>query len=999
VALLFGAISFLMVAVLGSLYLMAGYAMEAYVSDQIQRIPWDIVAGQRESIPNYSGFQDHLRATRGVERVEAFGFVRIQNTKAMRVEIDGKVSTVRWVGIIASSDPSLLPTQLRPAPNSAAGMLQASAAFVGAEDSNGAPFVVPSGATIRLVKGVSGGSSEGHGEEHDHDHAAPGGAGHEGVSHDDQLLDLSANAPNILFEATVPASPGAIEREEFNKWMLRNVGSLSYLPEMAIVIAVPMDQYVRVAAQLDHAFVVTGGMHGGEAAPPYVPEILHLVKLDRGKWVSSWELGASLDRLSPLLGDVLNGVREQTPQSHMKSDLYAVIARMDQVSRMIGIVTLLVAIPLLWLGWSVARMLSALLMMNERRLVGLALIRGVPVEEIGRALLTALLVGGLAGGLLGLAAGLGLPIAIESALGRTPPPAPVLFRGILYFALFIVVGVILALLSGRGMIRRIRAMRPREAIAYISSADAEGSAERPSPLLAAASAVALLLGAYKFGGWIFGRPLIDPGSSAVLMILDGLLNFLAVPFFLFGLVGLLRWRLSWIQFVLGGITAPLAGKLRWFVADHMALNRGRVAGTMFIASLAMSLALLPQVAADTFYHRILRGVQASVGGDVQLEYDMAELTGTGSKPLRFADASNGLAARLDGIGRAIRADGKVASAALIQQFVAPEVYLPNQAGLLVNVIESPKDYLKTVYFEEGLGVSRPFSAMIADPGRETLVASTGLLNVREVPIGRSVMLGYDGDREVGAKFGDILSFLPGQPTSDVAQREGYAAAEVDYLNYLSSSNAAAIAPAALFRHGPLATMQLAPSRAVFVARMKPGASEDDIKRLVQGLPARPTNVRWVAEERRKLGRDMFISLALANMNVFMIGGLILSIAGVVVVGLANFLSERRTFSLLRLRGLPISALVRVSLSIFLAPVAVGILLGIALGVLAGFGISESIWQLPRIYGVAGLLAKQVDFSATAGAIVAGFGTALLLVALGFALWPFRRSANENVRKS
>jgi hypothetical protein len=990
VAFLFGAISFLLVAVLVALYLMAGYAMEGYVSDQVKRIPWDISAGHREVIGDYPRFQQKLRATPGVKQAEAFGFVRVQNTKAVRVDVDGKTSTVRWLGIIASSNPELLPPQLRApvgaAASASAGGIKAAAAFVGGEDSNGVPFEVAAGSTIRLIKANAGA------DDHDHDAA---------------LVNLSGATPGTLFQATIPQAARAMERQDFNKWMLRNVGSLSYLPEMAVVVAVPMDQFARITDLLDRTFLVTGGMHGGEAPPPYVPEVLHLVRLDRDQWVSSWELGSSLDRLSPLLGDVLNDVREITSQSHMKSDLYAVLTRMDQVSGLIGIVTLLVAIPLLWLGWAVAKMLSSLLLMNERRLIGLALIRGVPVEQIGRALLTALFVGGVIGGLLGLLAGLGVPIVGQSLAGHPPPPAPVLMRGVLYFLLFIVVGVLLAILSGRGMIRRIRAMRPREAIAYISSADVEGSSERPSPLFIGASAVALLLGGYKFFSWITGFSLLartasPDGPSAtwqMLYMAEGLLNFVAVPFFLFGLVGLLRARVSWIQFVLGGITAPVAGKLRWFVADHMTLNRQRVAGTLFIASLAMSLALLPQVAADTFYDRILRGVQASVGGDVQLEYEMAGLATTGAKPLRLTDASNGLSQRLDTIEQAIRRDQRVHKVAVIQQFLAPEIFLPNQAGLFINLIKSPKEYLETVYSEKGLGLSRPFAEIIGDDQRRSLAASAGFLNVRQVPLGQDVAIGYQGDTPIPARFTDVVAFLPGAPTAEVAQREGFAAAEVDYINYLLGNDARAIAAAELFRSKPLSTLELLPSRAVFLVRMKPGASEADIEALTAGLPVKPQNVRWLAQEQRKLGRDMFISLALANMNVFMVGGLILSVAGVVVVGLANFLSERRTFSLLRLRGLPVSTLVRVSLSIFLAPVAAGILVGIGLGILAGFGISEAIWQLPRIYGVAGLLEKNVAVSGTAVTIVLGFSAALLLVAMTFALWPFRRSANENVRKS
>jgi len=99
-----------------------------------------------------------------------------------------------------------------------------------------------------------------------------------------------------------------------------------------------------------------------------------------------------------------------------------------------------------------------------------------------------------------------------------------------------------------------------------------------------------------------------------------------------------------------------------------------------------------------------------------------------------------------------------------------------------------------------------------------------------------------------------------------------------------------------------------------------------------------------------------------------------------------------------LRGVPMPMLLRMSVAIFLTPVAVGIVAGVLLGTVAGFGISEAIWQLPRVYGVAGLLRKDVIFSARAVAIIAGFSFVLLAVALSFSLWPFRRTAYENIRK-
>ncbi len=79
------------------------------------------------------------------------------------------------------------------------------------------------------------------------------------------------------------------------------------------------------------------------------------------------------------------------------------------------------------------------------------------------------------------------------------------------------------------------------------------------------------------------------------------------------------------------------------------------------------------------------------------------------------------------------------------------------------------------------------------------------------------------------------------------------------------------------------------------------------------------------------------------------------LASVGAIDLVNFAADRRTFALLRLRGVPLVLLLRIALSIFLIPVLGGVVMGIFLGVISGYGISQAVWDLPRVYGVAGFL--------------------------------------------
>ena len=110
----YGCISMLTVAVLAALYITSGYAIEGYVADQIRRIPWDISIIQRGEAHRYVTLQEQLRTIPGVQRIATMGFLRVRNTSPLRLEIDGKEFPVRWFGLIAASEPQLLPPETFP---------------------------------------------------------------------------------------------------------------------------------------------------------------------------------------------------------------------------------------------------------------------------------------------------------------------------------------------------------------------------------------------------------------------------------------------------------------------------------------------------------------------------------------------------------------------------------------------------------------------------------------------------------------------------------------------------------------------------------------------------------------------------------------------------------------------------------------------------------------------------------------------------------------------
>jgi hypothetical protein len=995
VALYYGILCCISVAIIVALYLSSVYGLERYVAEQVEKQPWDVIANQGPPVQTYPELQTRLGKVEGVEQSRVLGMLRGQNGVGLELAVDGRRLPVRWIVILGATDQGVLPPELRLAP-----------------DQQAAPSQGPTPIRANLVGTATSAVALAPGSVLELSSTSLAAGGH---LHNENGQELSphergeaqdATQYDTLFKGLITQSPTQVERQDFNKFVMRSVGSLSYLPERSLVVTVPMPVFRELAEKLDGLLFSSEGLHGVQRAPPYVPEISHLMRIDRETLISSWDLRQSLRQLSPLLSATYIQLTGFTPSGTITSHLFTLLARMADISDMVVLLALLMAIPLIWLAWIVAQSVGRLVLMNERRTIGLLLIRGVAMPAIERVLAIALMIGGMGGGLLGLAGGIGLTIGGYTLAGRPLPPSSILTQAISIFLIFLLLGMALTLLSGWRFICTVRRMTPGEAIARVAvNSELDHSEDRISKPAAVLTISLLLLGSYKIASWLVGHSLIlalvvPAGSTSLtagVRVAEALLSFVAVPMFLGGLVMVLRWKSRWFQWLIGALSWPIVGHLRWYVSEHLTLSRSRITSTIALTALAVATALLPQVAADTFYNRISRGVATSVGGDVQLDFSLTSLAGGHDELAEVRDYRAWLKPGMEKVRRHLLADSRVEAATPIVQFLLPTIYLSSQSGLPLNLIEQPDAYGRLAYHEEGLGLTRPFSKVLAELGSAPLVSSRGFRELRMVPGRSEVMIGYyDQFAPVPALFEDVIAFLPGQPKVDVEQREGFAAAEVDYMNFLTQMDARAVTSAERFDREPLSRVNVSPSRVVFLLKTNGELSNRDIETLVAGLPVKPQNVRSRASEQHQVNKDMFISLALENMKVFKLGGLVLAISGLVVVGLANYQAEKRSLSLLRLRGTPTSTILGISLSIFWVPVLVGIVLGTLLGITAGYGTSQAIWEMPRVYGVAGFLENRLIITKSTTAVVLLFAIILSLASLAFGLWPVRKSAHEAI---
>ena len=305
------------------------------------------------------------------------------------------------------------------------------------------------------------------------------------------------------------------------------------------------------------------------------------------------------------------------------------------------------------------------------------------------------------------------------------------------------------------------------------------------------------------------------------------------------------------------------------------------------------------------------------------------------------------------------------------------------------------EYRARVYSEPAVGLSADFQTIVSRLGDQVAVSAPVADFWRLAP-GSPILLGMDPDRRaVASRTAGLLAFLPGLPPKSVNDRQGYVQARVDYLNYLFSTNAYLATSAA---NPQIASLQILVPRIIVLLRtdgtVDPAAFP---KALAKASPFPPLEIHSLSQEIGKVGSDMYISLALANMRIYLLGGLVLALIAMLAIAMANYSEDRRTLALLRIRGASPSAMWRFVVAMLLSPALVGLGLGALSSVLAGFGLANYVWRLREIRTVVQLLPTHLVIGSLTAWVVLLLIVILVGVASGFSWWVFRDTAHETMR--
>ncbi|MPY90909.1 MAG: FtsX-like permease family protein [Luteitalea sp.] len=997
----FGLVTFLVSALLATVNLTSRYALKVYVEDQLSRIPWDLAIYQQGGINGRDEVPAAVARVHGITRVESLVFLRARFPEGgeVQTEVDGKPLTAPWMSLLAASDTSILPPQLSFALERGAGGEQqkgAVLALVGPERAMGGAFLALQGSQEFSVRVQSEGQSR------------------------------------LLFRTPLRGVI-RLDRDELNRWLMDQTGSVSYVPYIGIILLMPhepdiIERFDAVATGIIPLEVMGGGAvdRGHLQLAEYEPEMVYVGRLRREELISGWDIGGSLERVAALnhaVGDAALGITEQaafndaTPrivlvhdpgeptgkekapgsfgQFVVDSTTQVLLGRMEHIARLVGILSLLVALPLLWMAWVLGANLAGLLMLNERRRLGLMRLRGISGRAMGRALLIAIVSGGALGGALGLAIGSALPLYIYEG-GRLPLDVLTQPSQLLLFGGFLAISILLALVVSRRLVAYAMNISPLEASVRVSTSEAS----QASLSFGVLQAVSLVLGCYVLFGWTFDFTLSGFTDSAVVRVIDRGLDFLGLPLFLYGVATLIASKRARIQRAMTPIVVPIGGRLGRFAIRHISVKPHRAMAFLLIVALMTGVSLYPTITSPSFADKAVRGARVQLGTDWQLLYNAPDLADVNRLRGDAASQLRALQPEVDRLTAALNNVEGVRSVTYLVETLLPSFYLPGHGlkGVPLYLLGSNDAYVQSVYHEPQVGVDADFAHIMGRVSQGATASSPPVSDFWRLSAGTDVLLGMDSERRaLSVPAAGTVAFLPGIPPRSVTDRQGYVQARVDYLNHLFSSNAYLVGGAA---NPEIGRLELLIPRIIMLVSTDGQQDADAFgEALARASPYPPLEIHNLEDEVGKVGTDMFIALALANMRIYLVGGLLLALIAILAIAMANHAEDRRTLALLRIRGASPRHLWRFVVATLLSPALLGLIIGALAAVLAGFGLANYVWKLREIRTVVQLLPTHLVASPLTGSVLLLLIVLLIGVASAFSWYVYRRTAHEIVRRA
>ena len=965
--------TFLIVSILASVNIASRFALKQYVEDQLNRINWDISAYQTGDVAAISAVSSALQNTDGIANHNNLLFLRNSMTTEDIAYIDDRPIRMPWLSLLTTTDISILPLNIRPLEDKAVLVLVGTKSQMGnayAELQNRKRF------ELKIE----------HSDIEDH---------HDNETTEDEHTNVSIDVFSLELERTI-----RIERKDLNRWFLEQTSSPSLIPEIGAILVVPYHADIINSFDKLARGIVTqhddGDIH--EEAGNYFPDIIHLLKIESKQLISGWDINGSLEKLVELQTKLESNTFAIGPRVFIDNSTKILLERMNNTAQKVSLISLLIALPLIWVGWILMGNLSSMLLLNERRKFGLMRLRGVPGKVMGHALQLSIGTGALLGGIFGAILGTLLPIHMYEG-DFLPLKTTLIIQQPYILLTFIIIGVGVALLVSRRLVKYASTISPLEASGRVVNSESD----QANVLFGPAEFIALILGSYKILGWIFSYSISLNSDLKWLKNFDQALDFAGFPLFVYGLVTFLVSRKILINKLLNIIVTVIGGPLRDLTLKHISTRPQRIAGFLLIVAMMTTIGLYPTVMTAVFDNKIERGTWVQVGSDIQLTLNASDIVN--NELLASGGISNQYLAIQKKIPELIETMEQIEGIQNVTwtlfEGVSDGVYMPGYGfnGLPIYFIPDKDTYLDTIYYEESLAQQEGFKNLMDRLPEGRAIMSPAVANfINKVP-GETTSLGREINTEnmLKVKIGGAIWYLPGSPLVSVTDRESFDTARIDYVNHLFSNNAYLTVDPNL---PEIKNLDVLISSVQFAIQLMPGAELNNVQdSLLNNLPVEPSSMRTYREEKKKIGSDMYIFLARQNVQIYLIGGLLLAIIGILSIAYTNYMEDRRTLGLLKIRGAGPIQMLRFFGSVIFAPSYIGLTIGVVVSLVVGFGITNLVWQLREVKNILLYLTTHIAISDVTIIIGLILTAIITIIGLFFSQWASRRSVREGLTEN
>lgn len=644
--------------------------------------------------------------------------------------------------------------------------------------------------------------------------------------------------------------------------------------------------------------------------PDTALETRFLVSVDREALLNPWDAQASANSLSTIADNIQNTILANFEHHvSVQNNLEYALQSFQYNFPNLYITFILVSFPVFFVAWYIGSTVSDVSFNLRRREIGLLSTKGLSSGQIQRMFFTEALLIGLVGGLIGVVGGLLLNQAFTGFNLET------LFNPQTFSPYTIVTTVIfgigLAFFSVFFSARRATKLPTVDALKEYMFAEADKPYRKRLPW------IAFILGTYKITVFILGVNLptllanaaYSGGGNFIItlllvpaVILDQLLNYIGPLLFFWGFTKLfVQNSLKFQQ--LTSKASRLMGDLGALAAKNVRRNPARSAAVAFLIALIIGygVQVTVQVASEQDY--AVRRVQYAVGADIAVSVINENKTQT------ILD---------DIVGNVSEIKSATLECTLTQQF----------AGTQVKTID-PDSWLETAYYERewfsGASLEEAFNGLRTGASNLTIILEHRVAKDLNLTVGDDISIDFpSGPRKL-----KIVGFFGPEP------------AELG-INVYYTLQTWSFVPRNLFNMStPFNDARvLEDFQTRILLKLNDGVNGTSVAEKIRNLGLEIYGVDSVDEEMMKAQTNPTVDNSLQILDVQRFGlifAVLAASAGTALISIISMKERNREATLMSVRGLSYRQLVWMFLTENLAVVTFSIVLGLSVGLIAGYG--------------------------------------------------------------